>query len=394
MVPLEGIRVIDLSRVVSGPYCTMMLGDLGAEIIKIEHPQLKDETRSWGPPFVNGGEDSAYYFSMNRNKKSLTLDFKTQEGKNILIQLIEQADILVENFRVGTLKKLGLDYEEVKKINPQLIYCSISGYGSTGPYADRGGYDVIIQGMGGLMSINGQDEPMKVGVPIVDITTAMMATQSILAALFVRARTGKGQLVETSLLETQVSWLANVGSNYLSSGNLPIKMGNSHPNIVPYQPYNAKDGQFIITVTNDKLWKNFCCGINRDDFFEDPKYKTNALRLKNRDELNKYLEDLFITKTVDEWINIFQELQIPIGPINNLEQVFNDPQVLDREMLVEMEHPTGKIKMTGLPVKFSDTKASIRLAPPLFGQHTKDIICQLLKYSESEYQILKDKKII
>ncbi|MFN8576358.1 MAG: CaiB/BaiF CoA-transferase family protein [Candidatus Sericytochromatia bacterium] len=395
MLPLKGIRVVDLSRVVSGPYCTMMLGDLGAEIIKIEHPKVKDETRTWGPPFHENRDDSAYYLSMNRNKKSLTLDFKQEEGKKVLLKIIEQSDILVENFRVGTLEKLGLGYEDIKKTNPQLIYCSISGYGSTGPYANKGGYDVIVQGMGGLMSINGTDEQMmKVGVPIVDLTTAMMASQAILAALFVRARTGHGQKVEASLLETQVACLANVGSNYLLTGKLPKRNGNQHPNIVPYQPYKSKDGDFILSVTNQKLWENFCNAIDKNEFINDERFKTNSDRLKNRDLLNSYLEDIFKTKTNKEWIDLFESVGVPVGPINNLEQVFNDPQVLHRDMLVSIPHESGEIKTAGIPIKFSDTKPSIRLAPPLFGEHTKEIICDFLKYDENEYLDLKNKEII
>ncbi len=396
MLPLQGIRVTDLSRVVSGPYCTMMLGDLGADIIKIEHPETKDETRSWGPPFAENRDDSAYYLSMNRNKKSLTLDFKQEQGKKILLEIIEQSDILVENFRVGTLEKLGLDYESIKKDFPQLIYCSISGYGSTGPYAKKGGYDVIVQGMGGLMSINGDDIniPVKVGLPIVDITTAMMASQSILASLFVRSRTGFGQKVEASLLETQIATLANVGSNYLISGKLPEKFGNSHPNIVPYQPYQAKDGQFIITVTNQKLWEIFCQAINKTEFINDLRFKTNPDRLKHREILNSYLIDIFKTKNVSEWIDIFENVGVPIGPINNLEQVFNDPQVIHRDMVVNVTHQSGEIKMAGIPIKFSETKPSIRLAPPLFGEHTEELICQFLRYTKDEYLEFKKKKII
>lgn len=395
MLPLKGIRVTDLSRVVSGPYCTMMLGDLGAEIIKIEHPEIKDETRTWGPPFHENRDDSAYYLSMNRNKKSLTLDFKKEEGKKILLQIIEQSDILVENFRVGTLEKLGLGYEDIKEANPQLIYCSISGYGSTGPYAEKGGYDVIVQGMGGLMSINGtEDEMMKVGVPIVDITTAMMASQAILAALFVRARTGFGQKVEASLLETQIACLANVGSNYLLTGKIPKRTGNQHPNIVPYQPYKSKDGEFILSVTNQKLWENFCNAIEKPEFINDERFKTNSDRLNNRTTLNSYLIEIFKTKTNKEWIELFESVGVPVGPINNLEQVFNDPQVLHREMLVNIPHQAGEIKTAGIPIKFSETKPSIRYAPPLYGEHTKDLICNFLRYSEDEYNDLKLRQII
>lgn len=395
MYLLEGIRVIDLSRVVSGPYCTMMLGDLGAEVIKVEHPEMPDETRSWGPPFPENRTDSAYYLSINRNKKSLTLNFKTPEGKEILTKLIEQSDIFVENFRVGTLEKLGLDYESVKEINPQIIYCSISGYGSTGPYAHKGGYDVIIQGMGGMMSITGsEEEPFKVGVPIVDISTAMLSCNAILAALFNRSRTGKGQKVETSLLETQVACLTNVGSNYLVSGKLPKRHGNQHPNIVPYQPYKAKDGSFILTVTNEKLWKNFCTSINRLDLHQHEDYKSNSLRVKNRESLNKILEEIFLNKKVSELLELFDKYEVPCGPINNLEQVFNDPQVLHRDMLVEIEHNGSIVKTSGIPFKFSDSKTSIRIAPPLFGEHTNEIMSKLLKFTDIEIERLKQIKVI
>lgn len=395
MYLLEGIRVLDLSRVVSGPYCTMMLGDLGAEVIKVEHPEMPDETRSWGPPFPENRSDSAYYLSINRNKKSLTLDFKTPKGKKILTKLIEQSDVLVENFRVGTLKKLGLDYESVKEINPQIIYCSISGYGSTGPYAHKGGYDVIIQGMGGLMSITGsEEESFKVGIPIVDITTAMLSCNAILAALFNRSRTGHGQKVETSLLETQIACLTNVGSNYLVSGKLPKRHGNQHPNIVPYQPYNAKNGSFILTVTNEKIWKSFCKSIDKPELETDENYKNNSMRVKNRDQLNEILQKIFLEKNVEDWLDIFEEHGVPCGPINNLEQVFKDPQVLHRDMLVEIPHSSGNVKTTGIPFKFSDSKTSIRIAPPLFGEHTEEIIKKILKYSSNEYEELKLNKII
>lgn len=394
MQPLEGIRVIDLSRVVSGPYCTMILGDFGAEVIKIEHPEQHDETRAWGPPFAKNRNDSAYYLAVNRNKKALCLDLKSPEGKEILRKLLEQADVLVENFRVGTLDKLGFSYEDVSKINPQLIYCSISGFGKTGPYAHKGGYDVLIQAMGGLMSITGSDEPMKVGLPVVDITTGMLASNAIIAALFARSRNGRGQMIDTSLLESQVSWLANAGSNYLVSGKLPERHGNKHPNIAPYQPYKASDGQFIVTVTNDKLWKNFCEAIDKPELINNPKFKDNPSRVKNRTELDNILEEIFIIKNVNQWIEIFESKSVPAGPVNNLEQVFRDPQVLHREMLVEIEHSTGPVRLSGIPVKFSETKASVRLAPPLPGEHNKDIICGLLKYSQEEFEQLKTLKVI
>ncbi|MFN8673944.1 MAG: CoA transferase [Candidatus Sericytochromatia bacterium] len=395
MKALEGIRVLDLSRVVSGPYCTMMLGDLGAEVIKIEHPDIKDETRLWGPPFHQTREDSAYYLAMNRNKKSLTLNFKTNQGKKILKQLIEQSDVLVENFRTGVMEKLGFSYEEAKELNPQLIYCSISGFGRTGTYANKGGYDVLMQGFGGMMSINGEtEEPMKVGIPVIDLTTAMLASQSIIAALFYRSRTGNGQYIETSLMEAQISLLSNVGSNFLMSGKLPKKLGNAHPNIVPYQPYKAKNGMFIITVTNEKLWKNFCFAIKKENLSNDEKFKTNELRVKNRNELNQILEELFIEKNIEEWVELFEKNEIPAGPINNLEQVFSNEQVLHRNMVIEKENQYGKVKMTGLPVKFSESKTEIELLPPVFGEHTEEIIKKLLRYSDEEYLELKTNNII
>ena len=310
--------------------------------------------------------------------------------------MIAQADVLVENFRLGTMKKLGFSYEETNHINDRLIYCSLTGFGSTGPYEDRGGYDVIVQGMGGLMSITGEEsgEPTRVGVPIVDITTGMFGAHGILTALYAREKTGKGQLVETSLLESQIAWLTNVGSNYLVSGKVPKRIGNMHPNITPYQPYKASDGYVIVAVGNDKLWKTFTHILGLSDLSEDPRFCTNALRNENRIELNKILENVFSQKTASEWTDMMLEKGIPAGPINTLDKVFTDPQVLARDMVATVNHPVaGEIKMAGFPIKFSQTPAKIQTHPPLLGEHTQEIL-QRLGYSLEEIGKMKEKSIV
>lgn len=397
MEPLTGIRVVDLTKSLAGPYCTMMLGDLGAEVIKVEQPGTGDETRGWGPPFVKNTTDSAYFFAVNRNKKSITLNLKTEKGKEILWGLIKRADVLVESYRVGALDRLGFGYKYVCEINPKLIYCSITGYGTTGPYASRGGYDVIVQGMGGIMSITGpiDGEPYRVGVPIVDVTTGMFALHTILAALFARVHTNKGQKVEVSLFESQVAWLSNVAGNYLVSKELPKRLGNAHPNIAPYEPYKASDKYFIIAVGNEKLWKTFCNIINCPELIEDERFKTNALRVKNRNELNNLLSTIFIKKSAKEWTDLFIENSIPAGPINNLEEVFSDPQIIDRQMVVEIDHPlAGKVPLVNSPLKFSDTPISIRLHPPSLGEHNIDVLNNILNYSLDEIEKLKSENII
>lgn len=393
--PLQNIRVIDLSRALAGPYCTMTLGDLGAEVIKIE-PRTGDETRGWGPPFMPGTQDSAYYAALNRNKQSIILDLKHPSAKDILRTLIERSDILVQNFRVGTMEKLGFGYDAVHSMNPKLIYCSISGFGSTGPYANRGGYDIIAQGMGGMMSITGDPhgEPMRVGVPIVDITTGMFAVQAILAALLVKERTGQGQLVEASLLESQVACLANVGSNYLISGKIPQRIGNLHPNITPYQPFATQDGYVIIAVGNDKLWQTFVQVLGCPELANDARFVTNADRNQNRRELQQILAPIFKTKTSAVWAEIFTQHDIPAGPINNIEEVFQDPQVAARDMLVSIQHPqAGTIRMAGIPIKFSETPGQIRRHPPLLGEHTQSIL-QELGYSPEKIQQLRNQGAI
>jgi crotonobetainyl-CoA:carnitine CoA-transferase CaiB-like acyl-CoA transferase len=389
---LEGIRVLDLSRVVSGPYCTMLLGDMGAEVIKIEHPVNYDETRTWGPPFFSNG-NSAYYIAVNRNKKAITLDIKKEKGKKILEQLIEQSDVLVENFRLGVMDKLGFSYEKVAEINPQIIYCSINGFGSNGPYSNLGAYDVLIQAIGGLISITGFDEPTKVGVPIVDIITALFSSQSIIGALFYRARTGKGQKVECSLFESQIAMLLNVASNYLISGQEAIRYGNEHPNIVPYQVYEASNGKFILTVTNEKLWNKFCQLLNIEEL-NNEKFKTNSDRVKNRKELNSILSKIFKKNTKEYWIDLFNNNDIPAGKINSISEVFNDKHFKHLNIVKNIEIDGKTLKILSPVFNFSEYESKVYLPPPLLGQHNKEIYIDLLKYSEEELEKLKEKGVI
>ncbi|MBK9928141.1 MAG: CoA transferase [Anaerolineales bacterium] len=376
MQSLHGIRVLDLSRVLAGPYCTMVLGDLGADVIKVESPD-GDETRAWGPPFAEG--ESAYYLCVNRNKRSIVVDFKTAEGRDILSRLIAQSDVLVENFRPGSLARFSLDFESASALNPNLIYCSISGFGQTGPLRDKPGYDFMIQAMGGLMSITGEPdgEPMKVGVAVADLFAGQNAVIAILAALQVRTQTGKGQHLDISLFDSQLSMLANVASNYLISGNLPKRYGNAHANIVPYQSFQASDGWFVIAVGNDKQFAKMCDVIGKDELVSDARFATNSARVQNRDELILLLKPIFATKTVNEWLSLIRD-EFPCGAINNLEQAFSTPQVETREMLVHMEHPTiGDLSLVGSPLKFSDTPVEYKSPPPRLGEHTEDVLREL-----------------
>lgn len=389
---LEGIRVLDLSRVVSGPYCTMLLGDMGAEVIKVEHPLNSDETRTWGPPFFSNG-NSAYYIAVNRNKKAITLDIKTEEGRKILEQLIEQSDVLVENFRNGVIDKLGFSYKKVSEINPQIIYCSINGFGNEGPYSHLGGYDVLIQAMGGLMSITGFEEPTKVGVPIVDIITALFSSQSIIGALFYRSRTGKGQKVESSLFKSQIAMLLNVASNYLVSGKDSVRYGNEHPNIAPYQVYESNNGKFILTVTNEKLWNKFCNILNSEDLYNE-KFKKNSDRVKNREELNSILSNIFKNNSKEYWIKLFNENDIPSGKINSISEVFNDEHLKYLDMVKSIDINGDILKILAPIFNFSESKSEIYLPPPLLGEHNKEIYINLLKYSENEFKELQEKGII
>ncbi len=393
---LKGVRVLDLSRVLAGPYCTMMLGDLGADIIKVEAPGLGDDTRHWGPPFAQGGE-SAYFLCVNRNKRSLTLNLKSDQGQHILRELVRQSDILVENFRVDTLDKWGLGYKALQIIHPGLIYCTITGYGYTGPYRHLPGYDFIIQAQGGVMSITGPEggEPYKVGVAIADITAGLFACNAILAALFEHQRSGRGQRIDISLLDSQLAWLANVGSNYLVSGEKPLRYGNAHPNIVPYQTFKARDGYFALGIGNDSQWRQFCEKAGKVEWATDPRYKTNADRVRNRGDLIPLLDDLFVQSEIEHWLSILGAIGIPCGPINSIDQVMKDPQVQARGMVVDVDHPNaGSIKMVASPLKIPTAPPQIRLPPPLLGEHTEQILHELLGLDDKALAELHEAQVI
>lgn len=391
---LSNIKVLDLTRALAGPYCTMMLADLGAEIIKVEIPKRGDDTRQWGPPFVQG--ESAYFLSANRGKKSITLNLKTEQGREIVRQLAAQADVLVENFYAGTMDEWGLGYESLRALNPRLIYCAVTGYGQTGPYSHRPGYDFIVQAQGGIMSVTGPEEgpPMKVGVSIVDVTSGMFAATAILAALYERAASGQGQFVDIALLDTEVAWLANVGGNYLASGRRPARYGNGHPNIVPYGPFPTQDGWIAIAAGNDRQWKDLCALAGWDDLAADPAYATNPGRVENRRALIAILEERFQQRTTAEWERALLEVNLPCGPINSIDQVFADPQVLARDMLVELSHTTaGKIKVAGSPLKLSRTPVRLQQPPPTLGQHTDSVLADL-GYSQEEISRLRSLGIV
>ena len=393
---LEGVRVLDLSRVLAGPYCTMLLGDLGADIIKVEAPGLGDDTRHWGPPFTQGGE-SAYFLCVNRNKRSLTLNLKTEQGLQILRQLVSQSDILVENFRVDTMEKWGLGYDALQILHPGLIYCTITGYGYTGPYRHLPGYDFIIQAQGGLMSITGPEdgEPYKVGVAIADITAGLFACNAILAALFEHQRSGAGQRIDISLLDLQLAWLANVGSNYLVSGEKPGRYGNAHPNIVPYQTFRARDGYFALAIGNDAQWRQFCEVVGSNAWGDDPHFSTNADRVRNRSHLIPLLDDLFVQFEINHWLSILGAVGIPCGPINSIDQVMDDPQVRARGMVVDVDHPSaGSIKMVASPLNIPTSQPVVRYPPPVLGEHTTQILHELLGMDEKSVVDLRESQVI
>ena len=393
--PLHGIRVLDLTRVLAGPYCAMFLGDLGAEVVKVEQPGVGDDTRGWGPPFVGG--ESAYFLSVNRNKKSLALDLKLPEGKDLLRRLAHRADVLIENFRPGTMERLGLGEKDLREANPRLIYASLSAFGADGPMSAAPGYDLIVQAWGGLMSITGipDGEPTKVGVAIIDVIAGLMLGKAICAALYAREKLGAGQTLDTSLLEAQVACLVNAGSNYLIGGQIPQRYGNAHPSIVPYQSFQTADGYLVVGVASEIIWQRFCVAIGRADLADDPRFRKNAERVAHRDELLKILCEIFRSRDSRTWLQILEQAEVPCAPVQTIDQVFNDPQVIHRGMLAEMEHPSaGKIKMAGLPVKFSTTPASLRLPPPLLGEHTKDVLQDWLGMNETEIANLCEKGIL
>jgi len=398
MQALEGVRVVDLTRALAGPYGTMMLGDLGADVIKVEQPGRGDESRGWGPPFV--GEpygpypgESAYFIAANRNKRSVTVNLKSPPGQEVVCRLAAVSDALVENFRTGVLDEMGLGYEDLHRLNPRLVYCSISGYGRTGPYAERPGYDFIIQAEGGLMGITGPEEgpPYRVGVPIVDVTAGMFAATSILAALRARDLTGEGQLVDVSLLDTQVALLANVASNYLVGGAPPRRLGNAHPNIAPYETFRARDRWFALAAANERQWATLCQAIGRPDLQEDARFATNGARVANRPALLEALHETFATRDAGAWLAALQEAGLPCGPINTVPDAFAHPQATARDLVLETEHPTaGTVRLTGFPYKLSHTPASVLRPPPLLGQHTEEVLAGLLGYTATEVADLRE----
>ncbi|HWP58088.1 MAG TPA: CoA transferase [Candidatus Acidoferrales bacterium] len=393
--PLQGVRVLDLTRVLAGPYCTMFLGDLGAEVVKVEEPGAGDDTRGWGPPFAGG--ESAYFLSVNRNKKSITVDLKTAEGADLIRRLVACADVLIENFRPGTMERFGLSDEDVRAANPRLIYASLSGFGADGPMRTMAGYDLIVQAWGGLMSITGprDGEPTKVGVAIIDIVAGLMLGKSIVAALYARDRLGVGQKIDTSLLEAEVACLINVGSNYLIGGQVPERWGNAHPSIVPYQSFRTSDGYLVLGVASEGIWRRFCDAIGRAELADDARFAKNSDRVANREALVAILSEMFRQRCREDWIRLLNDAGVPCAPVQTIDQVFSAPQVLKRQMLVEVEHPTaGALRMAGVPVKFSATPASIRLPPPLLGQHTEKVLSSWLGMSAQEIERLKRNRVI
>lgn len=392
---LSDIVVLDLTRVLAGPYGTMILGDFGAEIIKVEQPDRGDDTRQWGPPFNEHG-DSAYFLSVNRNKKSMTLDLKAAAGRAVLRDLVRRADVLIENFKVGTMEGLGLGYEQLHALNPRLIYCAITGYGQTGPYRHRPGYDAVIQAQGGLMSITGaaEGEPFKVGVAIVDITAGMNAVMAILAALHARHRTGTGQFIDIALFDSQLGWLANVGSAYLTTGNTPSRHGNAHATIVPYQTFATADGGLMLAVGNDSQYSAMCRVMGRTDLSTDERFRTNPARVVHRATLIPILDTIFRTRPTHEWVESLLDVGVPCGPINDIPTALNDPQTIARDMVQQLPHPQGGVVTMVAPVpKMSDTPPTIQSVPPALGEHTDHILRDILGYDDAHITALYEQKV-
>ncbi|UFN50769.1 CoA transferase [Roseomonas sp. OT10] len=374
---LNGVKVLDLTRVLAGPTCTQMLGDLGAEVIKIERPGAGDDTRGFAPPYVPNTKESAYFVGVNRNKKSVTLDIARPEGQAIIHRLLEQADILVENFKVGALAKYGLGWEEVRDRYPRLIYCSITGFGQTGPYAPRPGYDGLVQAMGGVMSLTGEPDglPMKVGIPVADLFAGLYGCIGVLAALNHRNATGQGQRIDIGMLDTHVAWLANQGMNYLATGQDPARLGNDHPNIVPYQVFPTADGHIVLSIGNDPTFQRFCKLTGQEALLADERFATNAARVSHRQLVTDTLTPVLQSRTTADWVAALEAAKIGCGPINKLSQVFADPHVQARKVVVEMDHASGEtVKVIANPVRLSATPPSYRSAPPVLGQHTEEVL--------------------
>ncbi len=400
--PLSHIRVLDLSRVLAGPWCTQSLADLGAEVIKVEKPDGGDDTRAWGPPWLQdaSGRDtgeSAYYLSCNRGKKSVAIDFTHAEGRRIVRELAQHCDVLVENFKVGGLAKYGLDWDSLRAIHPRLVYCSITGFGQDGPYAERPGYDFIVQGMGGLMSVTGEPDgapgggPQKVGVAVADLFTGLYATVAVLAALTFRDRTGQGQHIDLALLDAQVAMLANQNMNFLVSGQAPGRMGNAHPNIVPYQTFASADGHLILAVGNDAQFRRFCELAGRAELADDARFATNRARVAHRAELVPLLEPLLRQRTTHDWVGSLEAAGVPCGPINRLNDVFADPQVRHRGLRIDLPHPAaGSVPLVASPLRLSASPVEHAAPPPLLGQHTNEILRDLLGLAEADLAQLRE----
>jgi crotonobetainyl-CoA:carnitine CoA-transferase CaiB-like acyl-CoA transferase len=404
--PLSDIRVLDLSRILAAPWATQNLADLGAEVIKVERPGVGDDSRSFGPPWVKDRagkdtRDSAYFTSANRGKKSITLNIAVPEGQAIVRELVAKSDVLIENYKFGDLDRYGLGYEQLKKLNRGLVYCSVTGFGQTGPYRERPGYDFMIQGMGGMMSVTGEPDgapgggPQRAGVPIADIITGMYASIAICAALAHRARSGEGQQVDLALLDSQIALLAYQNTNYFATGAPPRRIGNLHPNIVPYQPFRAADGDLILACGNDNQYRKFCEVAGCPELAADPRFTTNGKRVENRAELTRLLGQVFARRTKREWLELLEAAGIPNGPINDIAQVFDEPQVKARGVRIELEHAAaGKLPLVASPMRFSGTPVEYRLAPPLLGQHTEEVLRGLLGKGHAEIARLRDSGVI
>ena len=390
---LENIKVVDLTRTLAGPFCTMMLGDMGADVVKIEEPERGDETRSW-TPFWNG--ESTQFLSFNRNKRSLSVNLKEEEGLELVLSLAADADVMIESFRAGALERMGLGYEAVKAVNPDIIYCSISGYGRSGPMADKPGYDLIIQAYSGLMHLTGEPDgsPLRVGFSLVDLFTGMMAYGSIVTALYNRDKTGEGQWIEAALLDGQVATMSYHATGFIGTGVEPHRLGSGHPSLVPYQSFPASDGFFILGCANDGLWGRLCQAMERPDLLEDPRFKTNTDRVAHRPECIETLSEIFSAKTVSDWVNIISDAGVPCGPINRVSDVVKDPQVLARDMIANLPHPNvPDLRVPNSPLKLTETPASLRMAPPLLGQHNAEILGEL-GYTSEQVKKLQEQGVI
>ena len=404
--PLSHIRVLDLSRVLAGPWAGQNLADLGAEVIKVERPKLGDDSRTYGPPWIKDREgrdtrDSAYFTSANRGKKSVTVNLSQPQGQALVRELACASDVLIENYKFGDLARYGLGYDDVRTLNPRLIYCSVTGFGQTGPYRERPGYDFMIQGMGGMMSVTGEPDgapgggPQRAGVPVADIITGMYASIAICAALAHRAESGVGQHLDLALLDSQIAMLAYQNTNYFATGKPPRRIGNLHPNIVPYQPFRTKDGEVILACGNDNLYRKFCEAAGCAPLAEDPRFLTNGRRVENRAELTRRLQEIFAQRSTHDWVELLEAAGVPNGPINDIAQVFEEPQVKARGIRIEADHPVaGRLPMVASPMRFSATPLEHQLAPPVLGQHTDEILRALLGRSEAEIAKLRADGIV